>query len=313
MKGAGASFGIATTFYAQTFAYPKALTGIYLTWPGLSADTEKSVSALEHIQNYANNATSGLDRKFQFDVTLDAFGTFNLKGIYLGPVATFNKTVLPELLRGLPAPGAGDDDSPTYVKEYSWTDAVTDANYGSDISYPKPGQSGYVPAPDHDTFYTKSITIPAPGLPDQAIRNLVTWGQAHQEDKNPAVPWYFTLSLQGGVDNQIFLDSKSGDSAFWRRDTTWVMENSGFTDGPDEAFPVPAGIDLINDLNNQVTGVLGAGNYGAYQGYVDTELNADQAGRLYYGDVLFEKLKELKKKIDPGNVFSNPQSIPVGN
>lgn len=313
MKGAGASFGIATTFYAQTFAYPKALTGIYLTWPGLSADTEKSVSALKHIQNYANNATSGLDRKFQFDVTLDAFGTFNLKGIYLGPVATFNKTVLPELLRGLPAPGAGDDDSPTYVKEYSWTDAVTDANYGSDISYPKPGQSGYLPAPDHDTFYTKSITVPAPGLPDQAIRNLVAWGQAHQEDKSPAVPWYFTLSLQGGVDNQIFLDSKSGDSAFWRRDTTWVMENSGFTDGPDEAFPVPAGIDLVNDLNNQVTGVLGAGNYGAYQGYVDTELNADQAGRLYYGDVLFEKLKGLKKNIDPGNLFSNPQSIPVGN
>ncbi|POS72226.1 glucooligosaccharide oxidase [Diaporthe helianthi] len=312
MKGAGASFGIATTFYAQTFAYPKALTGIYLTWPGLSANTEKSVSALKHIQNYANNATSGLDRKFQFDVTLDAFGNFILKGTYLGPIATFNKTVLPELLRGLPTPAASDSDSPTYVKEYAWTDALIDANYGSDIAYPKPGESGYVPTPDHDTFYTKSLTVPAPGLPETAIRNLVAWGQAHQQGKNPAVAWYFTLSLQGGVDNQIFLDSKSGDSAFWRRDTTWVMELSGFPDGADLAFPVPAGIDLVNDLDRQVTGVLGAGNYGAYQGYVDTELSAEQAGRLYYGDVLFEKLKGLKKKIDPGNLFSNPQSIPVG-
>lgn len=313
MKGAGASFGIATTFYAQTFAYPKALTGIYLTWPGLSKNTEQSVSALKHIQSYANNATSGLDRKFQFDVTLDAFGTFNLKGIYQGPVATFNKTVLPELLRGLPTPGPGDSDSPTYVKEYSWTDALADANYGSDIAYPKPGESGYAPAPDHDTFYTKSLTVPAPGLPEQAIRNLVAWGQAHQLEQNPAVPWYLTLSLQGGFDNQIFLDGKSGESAFWRRDTTWVMENSGFTNGPDEVFPVPAGIDLVNNLNKQVTDVLGAGNYGSYQGYVDTELSADQAGRLYYGDVLFEKLKGLKKIIDPGNLFSNPQSIPVGN
>ncbi|KAI3395184.1 hypothetical protein diail_1678 [Diaporthe ilicicola] len=313
MKGAGSSFGIATTFYAQTFAYPKALTGVYLTWPGLSDDTEESVSALKHIQNYANNATSGLDRNFQFDVTLDAFGTFNLKGIYLGPVATFNKTVLPELLRGLPPPGAGDTDSPTYVKEYSWTDALTDANYGSDIAYAKPGDSGYAPAPDHDTFYTKSTTVPAPGLPDEAIRNLVAWARAHREDKGPAVPWYFTLILQGGNDNQIFLDSKSGESAFWRRDTTWVMENSGFTDGAGQAFPVPAGTDLVNDLNAQVTGVLGAGGYGAYQGYVDTELSADQAGRLYYGDALFEKLKVLKKEIDPGNLFSNPQSIPVRN
>ncbi|KAL1858307.1 hypothetical protein Daus18300_009925 [Diaporthe australafricana] len=307
MKGAGASFGIATTFYAQTFAYPKALTGIYLTWPGLIDNTERSVSALKHIQNYANNASSGLDRYFQFDVTLDAFGTFNLKGIYQGP------TVLPELLRGLPPPGAGDSDSPTAIKEYAWTDALTDANYGSSIAYPKPGDAGYAPAPDHDTFYTKSITIPAPGLPDQAFRNLVVWAQAHAAGRGPAVPWYATLSLQGGHDNQIFLDSKSGGSAFWRRDTTWVMENSGFTDGPDQAFPVPAGIDMVNDLNAQVTGALGAGGYGAYQGYVDTELSAEQAGRLYYGDVLFERLKVLKKGIDPGNLFSNPQSIPVGN
>lgn len=147
MKGAGASFGIATTFYAQTFAYPKALTGIYLTWPGLIDDTDRSVSALKHIQNYANNASSGLDRNFRFDVTLDAFGTFNLKGIYRGPVATFNKTVLPELLRGLPPPGAGDSDGPTAIKGYAWTDALTDANYGSSIAYPKPGETGYAPAP----------------------------------------------------------------------------------------------------------------------------------------------------------------------
>lgn len=92
------------------------------------------------------------------------------------------------------------------------------------------------------------------------------------------------------------------------------MENSGFTDGPGQAFPVPAGIDMVNDLDAQVTGVLGAGGggYGAYQGYVDTELSAEQAGRLYYSDVLFEKLKVLKMEIDPGNLFSNPQSIPVG-
>ncbi|KKY39098.1 putative glucooligosaccharide oxidase [Diaporthe ampelina] len=195
---AGSSFGIATTFYAQTYAYPKTLTGIYLTWPGLPGNTEQSM----------------------------------LKGIYLGPVKTFNKTVLPELLRGLLSPGAGDSDSPTYVKDA--------------IAYPKPGGSGYAPAPDHDNFYTKSITVPAPEPPATAIRNLV--------------------ALQGDVDNQVLLDSKSGLSAFWRRDTTWVMENSVFTSGPDEVFPVPAGIGLVSDLNRQVTGVLGAGNYGAYQG-----------------------------------------------
>ncbi|KAI7778162.1 hypothetical protein LA080_002509 [Diaporthe eres] len=289
MKGAGASFGIATTFYAQTFAYPKALTGIYLTWPGLSNNTEQSVSALKHIQNHANNATSGPDRKFQFDVTLDAFGTFSLKGIYLGPVATFNRTVLPELLRGLPAPGAGDSDSPTYVKEYSWADALADANYGGDIAYPNPGEGGYAPAPDHDTFYTKSITVPAPGLPDKAIRNLVGWGQAHQQDKKPA------------------------DAVVLHAEPPGRRRQPDLPGGQERRVGVLAPRHHLGHGELGVTGVLGAGNYGAYQGYVDTELSADQAGWIYYGDLLFEKLKGLKKNIDPGNLFSSPQSIPVGN
>lgn len=310
MRGAGPSFGIATTFYGQTFAHPKVLTGIYLTWPGLGASSIRSLAALTHIQNFANNASSGLDRNLQFDVSIDSTGVFNLKGVYLGPVATFNTTILPELIRGLPPSAAGDGSSPAFIKEYGWTDALMDANYGGKIQYPKPGDPDFVPTPDHDNYYTKSLIVPA--LPDKALKNLANWAQAHTASKKPVVQWYFTLSLQGGYDNQIFLESKQAGAAFWRRNSTWVMENSGYPDDVSDPFPAPAGIKLVNDLNAQVTDVLGKGGYGAYQGYVDSELSAEEAGKQYYGDTLFAKLKVLKKRLDPGNVFSNPQSIPVG-
>lgn len=310
MRGAGASFGIATAFYGQTIAQPKDLTGIYLTWPGLGANSKGSLAALTHLQNFAHNASSGLDRNLQFDVTIDSTAAFSVKGIYLGPIATFNKTVLPELIRGLPPSAAGDDSGPAFIKQYRWTDALLDANYGGSIQFPKPGDSNFVAAPEHENFYTKSLIVPA--LPDQALRNLANWAQAHTASKKPAVQWYFTLSLQGGYDNQIFLESKQAGAAFWRRNATWVMENSGYPEDTSEPFPALRGIQLVDDLNAQVTDVLGQGGYGAYQGYVDSELSAEEAGKQYYGDAIFAKLKVLKAKLDSRNVFSNPQTIPVG-
>jgi len=65
-------------------------------------------------------------------------------------------------------------------------------------------------------------------------------------------------------------------------------------------------------MTAQITNAMDEGSYGAYQAYVDSQLSAEEAGKLNYGDELFSKLKALKKRIDPGNLFSNPQSIPVG-
>lgn len=90
------------------------------------------------------------------------------------------------------------------------------------------------------------------------------------------------------------------------------MQNTGYPEDSNDPFPVPSGIKLVEELNSQVTDVLGNGGYGAYQAYVDSELSAEEAGQLYYGDALFTKLKALKGELDPRNVFSNPQTIPVG-
>lgn len=313
MKGAGPSFGIATTFYAQTLPYPKVLTGLYLTWPDIGKSADLSYAALKHFQDFANNASSGIDRNLQFDVTIDSFGIFNLKGAYIGPVATFNKTVLPELLRGVPPPAARDQDSPSFIKEYNWTEALIDHNYGLPLKAPRPGDGGqrFVVAEEHDNFYLKSVRVPAPGIPDKTMKDVFRWAQANLNAKKPAVEWYITFGLQGGIDNQVFLPQKQGKSAFWRKEATWIVENAGFIEDIEGAFPA-AGVTQVNDMYARLTKEFKQGEFGQYIGYVDPGLSAEQGGRLYYGDALFEKLKGLKARIDPGNLFANPQSIPVG-
>lgn len=320
MRGAGHSFGIATTFWGQTFAHPKVLTGVLLIWPELVMDAGRQAAALTHLQNFASNASSGLDRNFQFDVGMvvnhsagkPLVRVFYLKGVYLGPVATFNRTVLPELMRGLPTPGSDDSGasfipSTSFIKEYGWAEALIDANYDGPIMYPQPGDPDFVPTPDHDKYYTKSLITPA--LPAQALKDLTTWAVANAHD--PVVTYYYTMSLQGGYDNQIFLESKEAHTAFRRRNATWVFENTGIAKDLGDSFP-PAGISLVEDMTAQVTNAMEEGSYGAYQAYVDSQLTAEEAGTLNYGDELFAKLKVFKMRIDPGNLFSNPQSIPVG-
>lgn len=251
----------------------------------------------------------------QFDVGVNYYVNaepvlkFVLKGVYLGPVATFNKTVLPELVRGFSAPGS-DDEGVSFIKEYGWAEALVDANYNSPTAYPQPGDPDFVPTPDHDNYYTQSLIVPA--LPAQSLTDLAAWTVAHAKD--PAVHrvgWYYTMSLQGGYDNQIFLESKEADTAFRRRNATWVFENTAFAKGLSDPF-LPSYIRLVEDMTAQITNSLDEGSYGACQGYAESHLSAEEAGTLNYGDVLFAKLKVLKKRIDPENLFSNPQSIPGG-
>ena len=63
----------------------------------------------------------------------------------------------------------------------------------------------------------------------------------------------------------------------------------------------------MNGLNQALTAKQSG--TAAYLNYVDPTLSAQQAHDLYYGADVYGRLKTLKTQVDPGNVFSNPQSI----
>lgn len=51
-------------------------------------------------------------------------------------------------------------------------------------------------------------------------------------------------------------------------------------------------------------------SYNAYLNYIDPELDRDEVWHLYYGKPLFERLKPLKRDLDPGDVFWNSAEHP---
>jgi FAD/FMN-containing dehydrogenase len=53
---------------------------------------------------------------------------------------------------------------------------------------------------------------------------------------------------------------------------------------------------------------MDADDWGMYINYADTQLDSPTAQRLYWGSNL-ARLRQIKRKYDPNEVFWNPQSI----
>jgi hypothetical protein len=63
---------------------------------------------------------------------------------------------------------------------------------------------------------------------------------------------------------------------------------------------------------DNLTSSLAAGNatdFGIYLNYADPDLSARQVARLGYGTSTYEQLLAIKRRVDPGGVFWNPQAV----
>lgn len=65
-------------------------------------------------------------------------------------------------------------------------------------------------------------------------------------------------------------------------------------------------IEFVDGLND----ALGA-RYGGYLNYVDPELSVEEAHKTYYSPSTYERLVQIKRRVDPEDVFSNPQSVRI--
>ena len=295
MRGAGPSFGIATTLYLQTQPAPAVTTYFGFSFPGAApaASIETAVSTFIHLQDMAQN-TSVTTRNLSFGITMGP-NDFQVRGVYLGSASDFNATISPGLLRGLPQPA-----SPVTVQELGWRANLELLAGGSLVV------SG--PYTARDNFFAKSVAVPEPGLSAAALTSHLTYVADQGADPPAPVSWFAIINLDGGADSQINARD-AGFSAYGHRNLMWTVQNYGFV-GPDERFP-EAGIEFVNGLNGAITDALEdeGVDYGAYINYADPTLAADRANRLYYGDEIVARLKRLKAVLDPGNVFTHPQSI----
>lgn len=116
--------------------------------------------------------------------------------------------------------------------------------------------------------------------------------------------WFSIFDLYGGPDSQISI-TPSTSSAYSDRANLWVIQNYAGRAGSNSS----AIISFVAGLNNAITSAQPQTTFGAYANYVDPELTAAQAHRLYYGAPTYAKLNAIKNKVDPGKVFWNPQAV----
>lgn len=298
MRGAADSFGIVVNFYVQTQPLPSSVVYFELNFPDAAADVEAGVSAGLHLQAAAHNA-SVTDRRLAFGLVI-APGTYTLRGTYLDDDGSrFNASVLPELLRGLPAYDAGG----SRVSALGYLDSLAVLAGGS-LSV-----ATTAPYRGHDNFFAKSVTVPEPGLTEAAWRAYLTYARGAGSTDSPPVSWFAIVNLEGGADSQI--NARAVDSAAYpHRATTWTAQHYGYV-GQDEVFPREAGTAFVAGLSDAMKREMPGADFGAYINYVDPSMGRDEANLQYFGEAIYERLKGYKKVLDPGELFWNPQTIPV--
>lgn len=140
-------------------------------------------------------------------------------------------------------------------------------------------------------FSSSWVYQPLPSGALEAIDHFMTTAPA------PACN-YWCLNWGGAT-----RDEPPGGSAFFHRDPLYYAEPGAGWNDPAQTGPVAVWIAQFRQAMRPFVS-------GAYVNVPDAAF--DNWGVAYYGSSNFARLRQIKRAYDPSNVFSFPQSIPVG-
>jgi hypothetical protein len=145
-------------------------------------------------------------------------------------------------------------------------------------------------------FYSKSLAFrPSDIIPSSGVDSLFEF--LDTADKGTAL-WFAIFDLEGGAINDVPMDA----TAYVHRDALFYLQ----TYAVDIGRVSTTTRNFVNGINQVIMKALPNVQFGAYAGYVDPELpNGQQA---YWGSNL-PRLEQIKRAIDPNDVFHNPQSM----
>lgn len=295
LRGAGAGFGVVTEFLFQTAPEPgeeelldytftirntsssssSAAAGNTTTAPSsreLYADTLKAWNAIVSAPALSWNLSS--------TATLHANG-LRIHGRYYGQRADFDALALaariPNILTADVVSGVAADSA-----------------------------SGFrILGGDPVSFYAKSLAFSRAGdsssstgtlMTNASIDALLDYVDAADKD---TLTWFVIFDLAGGKVNAVAAD----DAAYSLRDTLYFLQ-AYVVDQPRVDATTRSFLEgLVGNIEANVPGVRGA-----YPGFVDPELGAEEGAAQYWGGNL-PRLQRIKADVDPTDVFSNPQSV----
>ncbi|KAJ5565011.1 hypothetical protein N7513_001253 [Penicillium frequentans] len=277
IKGAAASFGIVTEFKLHTHEAPsEAVQYTYEVNIGNVAEKAQLFKDWQHLI-----VTKNLSRKFSSELVLFEGGAL-LSGTFFGSKEEFNAFGLEE---HFPIKNHGNI---LYLTD--WLGMLT--SQAEDLII---AAMGGTPAP----FYAKSLPFtPEQRITDEGIDSMFKYIATAKKD---TVAWFVIFDLEGGAVN----DHAVNATAYAHREAfMWMQSYAISLIGPVSSTTK----NFLNGLNDVIISSR-PGVYGAYPGYVDPYLKDPQ--RSYWGPNL-ERLQKIKAKVDPKDIFHNPQSVGVG-
>ncbi|KAI1841548.1 hypothetical protein JX266_012300 [Neoarthrinium moseri] len=299
MRGAAEMIGIAVYFYLQTHSAPESVVkwDFDLSPAAPTSNVQAAVDTVLHVQDFAHNA-SVVDRKLSFGLVFTKNG-LGLGGTYLGSIDKFTDYIAPALLQYLPI-----TPDKFNIREVSWLEALKILG-GDDLTVPPMNQAA------RSNFYAKSTTVAEPGLSRESVLSYVKFIANEGQRAPEGVHWYAILDFYGGTDSQINDKSTLAllpPAAFGDRNLVWVAQYQAYVNNDCE-FPNRKGIAFVSSMSEALTAGMSSSNVGAYVNYADSEFDRDMAREMYYSTSTFQRLRDIKRTIDPRNIFANPQTI----
>ncbi|KAI3398109.1 hypothetical protein diail_9862 [Diaporthe ilicicola] len=291
-RGAADSFGVILRFHLRTVEAPEEVVLFSYDLDGIVEDVDEATAAFLNIQQVVQDATI-IDRDLSFGFYIHD-GSWTIWGVFMRDKEHFQDQIAPALLRGFKRPVK------KFVQTMAWLDSLawfsgSHSNDATDDAF--------------DTFYAQSALVPEhTPLGEKVVRDYFETMRSTSID--PSQSWYAVINVHGGPDSQITSVPASA-SAYTHREMLWVIQHYGYSSNH-----LPPLLDstkhAVTRLTRAVRAGIPASSIRAEPNYHDPDMARDMAHSLHYGEAAMKKLEALKSKIDPSEVFWNPQSIRPG-
>ncbi|KAH7188219.1 uncharacterized protein B0J16DRAFT_396446 [Fusarium flagelliforme] len=273
MRGAGASFGIATKFLVKTRPEPGKIVQYSYNF-AFGSQTETAALYKEWQQLVGE---PDLDRRFSSLFVVQPLGAL-ITGTFFGTESEYQATGIPGRL-----PGAG--------KGAFW---LTD---WAGLLLHEAEATGCALGSIPTVFYGKSLSLTEQDLlSDSAITELFEYLGDHHSQLSPIT---IIFNTEGGE----MMDFPTNATAYPHRKSIIMYQSYGIGAGQVSA----ATRNLLDGVHQRIQRSAPSA-HSTYAGYIDAWADRKTAQKLYWADNL-PRLRELKKVWDPTDVFSNPQSI----
>lgn len=272
LRGAGASFGVITQFTVRT--QPEPGNVVEYTYGFIFGTQQEMAPVYESWQKLVNDPK--LDKRFSTLFIAQPLGAI-ITGTFFGTKAEYEASGIPAKI-----PGGGKLD----LKVMDWLGSL--AHIAE--------KTGLALSDIPTEFYSKSLALrQQDALTHDTINKLFNYTGA--ADPGTLI-WTVIFDSEGGAINEVPDDS----TAYPHRDK--LMMYQSYVIGLPLSEKTKKFAEGIHDIIQK-----GSPNANTrYAGYVDPALGRSEAQQTYWGSKL-PKLRQIKAKWDPNDVFHNPQSV----